>query len=162
MKLINKVIVVTGVGNRMGRELTLNLLSKGASVAAVYLNEKTLHETYDLAGEKNRNLSLHVVNIFVREDVLDAVDQIMKQHGVVDGLINNAGIIQPFERVNDLSFETIQKVFGVNFCGTLSITKALLPYLLKRPEGHIVNISCMGGFLPVPGQTINCASKAAV
>jgi short-subunit dehydrogenase len=51
---------------------------------------------------------------------------------------------------------------NVNFYGTLYMTKTFLPHLLTRPEAHIVNISSMGGFLPVPGQTIYGASKAAV
>jgi short-subunit dehydrogenase len=50
----------------------------------------------------------------------------------------------------------------VNFRGTLYMTKSFLPVLKARPEAHIVNISSMGGFLPVPGQTIYGASKAAV
>jgi short-subunit dehydrogenase len=50
----------------------------------------------------------------------------------------------------------------VNFYGTLYMTKTFLPHLLTRPEAHIVNVSSMGGFLPVPGQTIYGATKAAV
>ncbi len=65
-------------------------------------------------------------------------------------------------RVNDLSFEAIHKVMDVNFFGLLAMTKAFLPLLLKRPEAHIVNVSSMGGFLPVPGQSVYGASKAAV
>ena len=162
MKVRNKVIVVTGAGNGMGREISLLLLSKGATVAGVDINESALLETAKLAGDKNNKFSMHVVNIAIREAVLEAAENILKKHGVVDGLINNAGIIQPFEKVNDLSYEVVQRVFDVNFCGTLSMTKAFLPHLLSRPEAHIVNISSMGGFLPVPGQTIYGASKAAV
>jgi short-subunit dehydrogenase len=51
---------------------------------------------------------------------------------------------------------------SINFYGTVYMVKAFLPHLLKRPEAHIVNISSMGGFLPVPGQSIYGASKAAV
>jgi short-subunit dehydrogenase len=51
---------------------------------------------------------------------------------------------------------------NINFYGTLYMVKAFLPHLLKRPEAHIVNVSSMGGFLPVPGQSVYGASKAAV
>jgi short-subunit dehydrogenase len=162
MKVQNKVIVVTGAGNGMGREVALNLLSKGASVAAVDINEATLQETQDLAGNKKDKISLHVVNITNLYAVNALPEQVISKHGVVDGVINNAGIIQPFVRVNDLSYDAIQRVFNVNFFGTLYVTKSFLPYLLERPEAHILNISSMGGFLPVPGQTIYGASKAAV
>ncbi len=158
----NKVIVVTGGGNGMGRELVLNLLAKGARVAAVDLNEAALQETAGLAGDKQDRLSLHVVNITDRGAVAALPEGVIAQHGAVDCLINCAGIIQPFVRVNDLDFSAIERVMNVNFYGTLNMVKAFLPHLLKRPEAHIANVSSMGGFLPVPGQTIYGASKAAV
>lgn len=77
-------------------------------------------------------------------------------------MVNCAGIIQPFVKVNELDFSAIERVMNINFYGTLNVTKAFLPYLLKRPEGYIANVSSMGGFLPVPGQSAYGASKAAV
>jgi len=162
MKVDNKTFVVTGGGNGIGRELVLRLLSKRASVAAIDKNKSFLDETVRLSGEKKNNLTIHLVDIADREAVEALPDRIVSQHGTIDGLINDAGIIQPFVTVNDLDFEDIKRVMDVNFFGTLYMTKAFLPHLLTRPEAHIVNISSMGGFLPVPGQTIYGASKAAV
>lgn len=162
MKVNNKVILVTGGGSGMGRELVLNLLAKGAHVAMVDINQETLHETAELAGSKADNLSKHVINITDRGAVVALPEEILEIHGPIDGIINNAGIIQPFVKINKLDFDAIERVMNVNFYGTLNVTKTFLPYLLQRPEAHIVNISSMGGFLPVPGQTIYGASKAAV
>ncbi len=161
MQVQGKVIVVTGGGSGMGRQLVLQLLSRGAQVAAVDINEAGLQETALLAPQPER-LSTHVLNISVREAVEALPAAVLARHGAVDGLINNAGIIQPFVRVNDLDYTTIERVMNVNFYGTLYLTKAFLPHLLVRPEAHIVNISSMGGFLPVPGQSLYGASKAAV
>ena len=88
--------------------------------------------------------------------------QVASAHGNVDGLIHLAAIIQPFEKVKDLDDAVIERVINVNWWGTLYLDRAFLPVLLERPEGHIVNTSSMGGFIPVPGQTIYGASKAAV
>ena len=162
MKVQNKVMVVTGGGNGMGREIVLNLLSKGASVAAVDVNEAALQETVKLAGDKKEKLAVFVLNITDKAAVEALPDQVIARFGGVDGLINNAGIIQPFVRLNDLKFEAIERVLNVNLYGTLYMVKAFLPHLLKRPVAHIANVSSMGGFLPVPGQTIYGASKAAV
>jgi NAD(P)-dependent dehydrogenase (short-subunit alcohol dehydrogenase family) len=162
MKVRNKVIVVTGGGNGIGRELVLNLLVKGARVAAADIDKLALEETAALSGDKKNDLSTHIVNITDREAVEALPEQVIAQHGAVDGLINNAGIIQPFVRLNDLEYEAIEQVMHVNFYGTLYVTKAFLPHLLRRPEAHITNVSSMGGFLPVPGQTLYGASKAAV
>lgn len=162
MKVQGKIIVVTGAGSGMGREMTLHLLSKGARVAAVDLNETSLQETVSLAGVSGDKISTHIVNIAnkVAVDALPA--EVQAAHGAVDGIINNAGIIQPFVRLKDLPFDAIERVINVNFYGTLYMIKAFLPHLIQRPEAHVVNISSMGGFLPVPGQTIYGAAKAAV
>jgi short-subunit dehydrogenase len=162
MKVQNKVIVVTGGGSGMGRELALHLLSKGAKVAAIDINEKTLQETVAMANGEKNSLATFVVDITSKASVEKLLNDAIDRFGAVDGIINNAGIIQPFIKVNDLSYEAIERVINVNLYGTLYMAKTFLPHLLTRPEAHIVNISSMGGFLPVPGQTIYGASKAAV
>ena len=162
MKIQNKVMVVTGGGNGIGRELVLNLLSRGARVAAVDINTSALAETGELSGAKKDALTTHTVNITERKAVEALADHIIAQHGTVDGLINCAGVIQPFVRLKDLEYEAIERVMNVNFFGTLHMIKVFLPHLLTRPEAHITNISSMGGFMPFPGQTIYGASKAAV
>jgi NAD(P)-dependent dehydrogenase (short-subunit alcohol dehydrogenase family) len=160
MKVHKKTIVVTGGGNGMGREMVLNLLRKGAKVAAVDMREDFLIETQNLAGSTACNLSLHVLNITDKTAVDHLLTEVIQHHGAVDGLINNAGIIQPFVKIVDLEFDAIEKVMNVNFYGSLYMIKAFLPHLLKRPEAHLVNVSSMGGFLPVPGQSVYGASKA--
>lgn len=162
MEVRDKVFVVTGGGNGIGRALVLNLLDKGAYVAAVDLNLKALEETASLANEQNKNLSLHVVNITDQSAVEALPDAVIKKHKQVDAIINNAGIIQPFIDVKDLDYDRIRLVMDVNFYGTIYMIKSFLPHLLKRPKAHITNISSMGGFVPVPGQSIYGASKAAV
>lgn len=162
MDVKNKVIIVTGGGNGMGRELTLLLLSKGAKVVAVDISEAALEETQVLAGSNDGNLSTFSLDITDKGAVDIFFEQVIAAHGTVDGLINNAGIIQPFVKVNDLDFDKIERVVNVNFYGTLYLTKAFLPHFLTRPEAHLVNVSSMGGFLPVPGQGIYGATKAAV
>ena len=162
MKVNEKVIVITGGGNGIGRELVLTLLKRGARVAAVDISEKALQETAELASSYPDQLSTHVVNIADRQAVEALPQAVISAHQHVDGLINCAGIIQKFVKFNDLPFSEIERMIDVNFYGTVNMTKAFLPHLLNRPEGHVVNISSMGGFLPVPGQTMYGASKAAV
>lgn len=162
MNLKGKTIIVTGAGSGMGRELTLALLNRGANVATVDIRESSLKETVEIAGELGNNTSIHVADQSKKEAVDAVVQEIIQRWETVDGIINNAGIIQPFIKINDLDFDTIERVVNVNFYGVLHFTKALLPHLLTRPEGTIVNTSSMGGFLPVPGQSIYGATKAAV
>ncbi len=162
MKVSQKVILVTGGGAGIGREVVLELLRRGAKVAAVDLNEKGLAETATLAGPTANRLSTHVANIADRATVQALPAAVIMTHGQVDGYVNVAGIIQKFKRVNDLEFEDIERVIDVNLWGPINLLKAFLPELLKRPEAHIANVSSMGGYAPVPGQTIYGATKAAV
>lgn len=161
MKVQGKVFVVTGGGNGIGREVVLQLLARGARVAAVDLSEAGLAETTSRSGNSDR-LSVHPLNITDLAGVEALPAAVQERHGQIDGLINVAGIIQPFKRINDLSYEDIGRVMNVNFWGLLHMTKTFLPELLKRPEAHICNVSSMGAYAPVPGQTAYGASKAAV
>ena len=161
MKIEGKTFVVTGAGGGVGRQLVIKLLEKGAYVAAADINPEALEETRRASGGSVR-LSTHTVNLADAKAVVELADEAEEIHGRVDGVINNAGIIQRFIKINELSYDQIDKVMDVNFYGTLFMIKAFLPRLLERPEAHIANVSSMGGFLPVPGQVAYGASKAAV
>lgn len=162
MEIAGKTFVVTGAGNGMGREVALELLRRGAKVAGVDLKSEFLEETKSLADGNNKNFSAHVVNITDRNQVAQLAEQVRHSIGEVDGLVNVAGIIQPFVKVNELDFESIDRVMYVNFFGALNMVKAFLPTLMARPEAHILNVSSMGSYAPVPGQTVYGASKAAL
>ncbi len=160
MEINGKTFVVTGGGNGIGRQVVLELLRRGALVAALDLREDGLEGTRGLAG--GDRLATFPLDVSDRGATAESLDRVVGELGPVDGLVNVAGIMQPFERINDLDWETIERVMNVNFYGTLNMVKAYLPHLLQRPQGHIANVSSMGGFLPVPGQSIYGASKAAV
>jgi short-subunit dehydrogenase len=161
MKAEGKNIVVTGGGSGVGRELVLQLLEKGATVIAADINLDALSETVKIARNSDR-LFVYVVDISDKDAVNSFAEKVIEEHKKVDGIINNAGIIQPFIHLRELEMDRIERVMNINFYGTLYMVKAFLPHLLKRPEAHIVNVSSMGGFLPVPGQSVYGASKAAV
>jgi short-subunit dehydrogenase len=126
------------------------------------VNPAALEETSSLAGELNTQLQSIVVNVADRRAVEAMPAEIIDRFGSVDCIVNNAGVIQPFTKLNNLDYSIIDRVFNVNLFGTLFMIKAFLPHLLQRPEAHIVNLSSMGGYVRVPGQTIYCAAKAAV
>ncbi len=174
MNVRGKVFVVTGAGNGIAREVTLQLLAKGARVAGVDLNGKGLEETAALATATATTTTTatatpsadrftqHVVNITDREAVAALPAAVKEAHGQIDGLLNIAGVIQQFVKIIDLPFSEIEKVMNVNFWGVINTVKAFLPELIERPEAAILNVSSMGAYAPVPGQAAYGASKAAV
>lgn len=166
MLVISKTIVVTGASGGVGTELVKELLKKGVKVIAFSRNIEGLKQLkIDLQAEDR--LFVYSVDVSKKDDVFKAVEQMIQDHQDIDGLINNAGIIQPFIDVADLTWEKIDQVMNVNFYGQLYFIKALLPELTKRPEAHIVNIASMGGFLPVlvkssmalQRRPLNCSAK---
>lgn len=158
----DKTILVTGAANGIGRAVTLLLLKKGATVMAADRDENGLDETFKLANSYQEKLYLYPLNVADKKSVENLKDDLLKNHKALDGYINVAGIIHPFVKVNELAYDRIEKVLDVNLYGTIYMVKTFLPHLLTRPEAHIVHISSIGALLPVPGQTIYGASKAAV
>ena len=162
MRVTGKVIVVTGAGSGMGRELALELTRRGATVAGVDMRAETLAETQTMVTTIGGTMASFPMDITDQSAVTALPAAIEKKLGAVDGLVNNAGIIQPFVRINDLDMADAERVMNVNFYGPLRLIKAFLPVLLSRPEGHILNVSSMGAYAPVPGQSLYGASKAAL
>lgn len=159
MKAMGKTIVVTGSAGGIGGEVVAELLRRGASVIACDRNEAALKALKERLGSER--LQAFALDITDRDKVA-AFARAVAAKRQVDGLVNCAGVIQPFERVADTPYERMRFVFDVNFWGTVHMVEAFLPLLSARPEAHIVNVSSMGGFFPVPGQTMYGASKAAV
>jgi NAD(P)-dependent dehydrogenase (short-subunit alcohol dehydrogenase family) len=127
--LNNKVFVVTGAGNGVGRSLTLGLLAKGARVAAVDISLPFLKETVRAAKTSASHLKTYVVDITSLEAVNALPALIEKDFGQIDGLINNAGIIQPFIKVMDLKQIDIDRVMNVNFLRNPSYVSRFLTNL---------------------------------
>lgn len=165
MDIVGKVFVVTGGGNGIGREVVLALLRRGArGVAAVDLREDSLAELTALVermGSADR-LSTHALSVADADAVAALPDAVIARHGQVDGVLNVAGIIQPFVPVAELERSMIEKVMNVNFWGVVNVSTAFLPALLARPSACLINVSSMGALTPVPGQSVYGASKAAV
>lgn len=159
MKVSGKIALVTGAGSGMGREITKELVKRGATVVALDMREEGLAETKQLAGGK---VVTFVLDVTDQAAVTALPAKVEAEVGPIDILINNAGIIQPFVPIKDLTLEQAQKVMNVNFYGPFAMLKAFLPTLLSRPQAHILNVSSMGAYAPVPGQSLYGASKAAV
>lgn len=159
MELEEKVFVVTGAGSGMGRQLTIELVRRGARVAAVDMRAATLDETKALTGSDVATFVLDVTNV---DAVAALPERVINALGAVDGLINNAGIIQPFLKLDQLTVADIERVMAVNFTAPLNLIRAFLPHLKSRSEAHILNVASMGAYAPVPGQSLYGASKAAL
>lgn len=161
MEIRKQNVIVTGAASGLGLELTKQLLNEGANVAAVDINEENLKKLeLDL---NSKRLKTYIVDMGNVDSIKKFREDYKKDYSDVDIIINNAGIIQPFVKVDSLDDNTINKVMNINFFGPLNLIRLFMEDLTKdKKEQYIVNVSSMGGFFPFPGQTIYGASKAAL
>ena len=161
MEINKQNVIVTGAASGLGLELTKQLLAEGANVAAVDINEDNLKKLeVDL---NSSHLKTYIVDMGNVESIKKFREDYKKDYSDVDIIINNAGIIQPFVKVEALDDNIINKTMNVNFFGPLNLIRLFMSDLTKdKKEQYIVNVSSIGGFFPFPGQTIYGASKAAL
>lgn len=154
----NKVVVVTGGSEGIGKALVELLLVKGAKVAACGRNYEKLYELQ----KANTGKPLHIAVADVRNesDCLTFINSVISTFGTIDILINNAGVSMR-ALFKDLEFETLRTLMDVNFWGTVYCTKFALPQIIKN-KGSIVGISSAAGSRGLPGRTGYSASKFAV
>ena len=161
MHIENKVFVVTGAGNGMGREVALELVRRGGRVAAVDLSVEALEQTVALAADRSR-ISIHRANVTDAAAVEALPEQVRAAHGSVDGLVNIAGIIHRFVPSAELTTEEMHRVMDIDFWGTVTLCRAFIPILQSRPEASLTNMSSLSALVAFAGQTLYGAAKGAV
>ncbi len=162
MKQLNgKVAVVTGAASGIGRSTALRLAEEGCHLTIADIKGQELEKTAEVIKEKGVKVTTHVVDVSERDQVYAFAKEVVERHGKVNVVVNNAGV-SVWDSIADMTFEDLEWIFGVNFWGVVHGTKAFLPYLLEAGEGHIVNISSIGGFYSTPNFSAYCSTKFAV
>lgn len=155
----NRVALITGAGNGLGRQLALALASEGAAIAAVDLNADSLAALEnDLKG---KTVASAVADVTDRSSLRPAVEQLQERLGPIDLLIANAGI---GKETSALSFhaDDFEAIIRVNLIGVSNSVEAVLNGMLKRRSGHLVGISSLASYRGLPRMAGYCASKAGV
>ena len=158
------VAVVTGAGSGIGRALAVRLAQEGASLAIADIKAAELDETVEMLkriGGSRDKVSAHIVDVSDKGRVAEFAREVVEAHGSAHLLINNAGV-GLFGLAEQLSFEDIEWLMGVNFWGVIYGVKHFLPILRRQPQGHIVNISSVFGIVGPAGHSAYAASKFAV
>ncbi len=154
----NKVIVITGGSEGIGKALVDIFLSQGAKVAACSRNFDKLYHLQQIHAGKS--LMIHTADVSKEQDCKIFIESVIKLYGTIDVLINNAGISMR-SLVQDVEFETLRRVMDVNFWGTVYCTKFSLPYIMKN-NGTVVGVSSIAGYRGLPGRSGYSASKYAM
>ena len=159
--LSGRVAAITGAASGIGRSLAVHLASEGCHVAIADVDSVGLAETAKMLEETSVKATPHVVDVSKRDQVNRFAEEVLEHHGKVNIIINNAGVALS-DTIVDGTLEDFEWLFGINFWGVVYGTKAFLPYLFDSGEGHVVNISSLGGFHTTPYLGAYCTSKFAV
>ncbi|QBX56132.1 SDR family oxidoreductase [Nocardioides seonyuensis] len=159
--LNGKVVVITGAGGGMGREMARLAASQRALLALSDWDADALAETVDIVKALGAEVRSDVVDVSDRAVVGQWATDVVGQFGRVNMVVNNAGVSMSGD-FEDMSYDEFDWIVGINFNGVINGTKEFLPHLIASGNGALVNISSLFGLISMPGQSAYNATKYAV
>lgn len=158
---MKKTAFITGATSGIGKSTAILFALKGIDLVLCGRREERLEA---LKKELSKEINVHTLNFDVRnkEAVMEAVASLPKAFSHIDILINNAGNAHGLDSIQDGSTEDWDAMLDINVKGLLYVSKALMPQMIERKSGHIINIGSTAGKEVYPKGNVYCASKHAV
>lgn len=159
----NQIVLITGASSGIGEACANAFAQAGAKLILVARREKRLKQ---LAEQLRQNYAcdLHLLALDVcdRSQVQSALDQLPMPWSAVDILINNAGLSRGLDKLHEASIQDWEEMIDTNIKGLLYMTRTLVPGMVSRGKGHVINLGSIAGHQTYPGGSVYCATKAAV
>ena len=163
MKLKSKTAFITGATSGIGRACALNLAQQGCRVILIGRRSERLEKLgQEIKRKYNGEWLALPLDVRNKEAVRNAIDSLPEYWRDIDILINNAGMARGVDKMQQASAENWEQMIDTNVKGLLYVTHALLPGMVKRQKGDIVNIGSTAGHEVYPGGNVYCATKHAV
>lgn len=163
MKLDDCAALITGASAGIGREFARQLTSRARTLVLVARRTQRLNDLRDELHNRNAQLNVHtrVVDLCDRSQIDELICWLAQNKIDIDFLINNAGL-GDYGSVATSDIKRDDRIIQVNIAALTFLTRQLLPLMVKRKRGAILNVSSSAGFLPIPGMAVYAASKAFV
>ncbi|MDA8279297.1 MAG: SDR family NAD(P)-dependent oxidoreductase [Actinomycetota bacterium] len=158
---VGRVAAVTGAGSGIGQALALELAHRQAHLALSDVDPDGLAGTVERCRAMGVTVTSERVDVADRAAVESWAAQVVRDHGSVNVIVNNAGVALA-ATVDTMSYDDLEWLMAIDFWGVVHGTKAFLPHLQASGEGHIVNVSSVFGLISVPTQSAYNAAKFAV
>ena len=159
---MSKVALITGATRGIGKQIAIKLAKEGYDIAINYRSENDdLIQTKKEIEENNVKCLTVQGDVSNFEDCQRFTEEVIKEFGKIDVLVNNAGITKDMLLMR-MKKEDFTSVIDVNLVGTFNVTKNVIPYMMKAKNGRIINISSVVGVSGNAGQTNYSASKAGI
>lgn len=159
--LTNKVAIITGASQGIGKGMAETFSKAGAHVACVSRNKDNLKSVADSLIKNGGVASFYTCDVSSLDAFQNTIKEIAENHGSVDILVNNAGVCKD-KLIMRMSEDDWNKVININLNGAFNGIKAVSQIMIKQRAGRIINISSIVGLIGNPGQANYAASKAGL
>ena len=157
----DKIIIITGASSGIGYSTAKSLAKKGAKIVAGARRKDRLETLQKEIIKDGGEIIICETDVTKKSDCDNLVKQAIDKYGTVDVLINNAGLM-PLSFVRSLKIDEWDRMIDVNIKGVMYCTAAVVPTMVEKKSGHIVNISSVAGRIVFPAGSVYCATKHAV
>ncbi len=162
MNLKGKIVFITGASSGIGAATALAFAAEGARLLLAARRAGKLAETALLALERGAT-AVHSIDLDVRNHraVQSTIDELPEEWAEIDVLVNNAGLSRGLDKLYMGKIQDWEEMIDTNVKGLLYVSRAVVPGMVVRKRGHVVNLGSTAGELPYPNGAVYCASKAA-
>ncbi|MBN2689454.1 MAG: SDR family NAD(P)-dependent oxidoreductase [Gammaproteobacteria bacterium] len=163
LNLKDKVVLITGASSGIGRATAKLFARHHAKVIACARREdKLITLAEEIKRENQHNIEYFVLDVRKRESVQTALDDLLRKEQHIDILVNNAGLSQGLDAIQNGDIDDWERMIDTNIKGLLYVTRAIIPSMVTREQGHIINIGSISGHEVYPNGGVYCSTKFAV
>lgn len=160
---MNKIVLITGATSGFGMACARKFAANGYSLILNGRREDKLHALCaELENKHGSECTALPFDVRKKEQVFDAVNSLQEKWKAVDVLINNAGLALGRDLFQDAEMDDWETMIDTNLKGLLYVSRAVVPFMIERKQGHIINIGSIAGKEAYERGNVYCASKAAV
>jgi NADP-dependent 3-hydroxy acid dehydrogenase YdfG len=162
MSLKGKIVFITRASSGIGAATALAFATEGARLLLAARRAGKLAEVASLALEKGAP-AVHSIDLDVRDHraVQRAIDELPEEWAAIEVLVNNAGLSRGLDKLYMGKIEDWEEMIDTNVKGLLYVSRAVVPGMVVRGRGHVINLGSTAGEIPYPNGAVYCASKAA-
>ena len=158
----DKIVFVTGASSGIGAACTKIFAGAGAKLILAARRKERLQELVEKLNLKPSEFYLLELDVRDRKAVESAISSLPSQWSAIDVLINNAGLSRGLDKLHEADFQDWEEMIDTNIKGLLYMTRYIVPDMVSRGGGHVINIGSIAGHQTYPGGNVYCATKAAV
>lgn len=159
---MNKIVLITGATSGIGLACARKFAKNGDKLILTGRNEQRLSEIHRELTEKGTEVIAWVFDVRDRESAKTYLNELPQEWQAIDVLVNNAGLALGLEPEYEGSFEDWETMIDTNIKGLLNMTRLIVPGMVKRNRGHVINVGSVAGDAAYAGGNVYCATKAAV